>query len=57
MQERVLSTSFKDSVRDGIIVSKHHLASEGSFNEFQLIVAPHIDDVYAPMAAYRGRIR
>jgi chemotaxis protein methyltransferase CheR len=44
---------FSDEVRADLVFSKHHLPTDGSFNDFQLIVATHVNDLYSPAAAYR----
>ena len=43
-----------EEVRRNVVVSQHHLPTDGSFNEFQLILAPSVADTYAPAAAYRA---
>jgi chemotaxis protein methyltransferase CheR len=48
------AATFIPAVREQIIFSKHHLPTDGSFNEFHLVLAPNVDAVYAPAAAYRA---
>lgn len=45
---------FVPELRENIVFSKHHLPSDGSFNEFHLIIARGIFSFYGPAAAYRA---
>jgi chemotaxis protein methyltransferase CheR len=45
---------FLPELREGIVFSKHHLPSDGSFNEFHLILARGVFPFYGPAAAYRA---
>jgi chemotaxis protein methyltransferase CheR len=45
---------FADEIRSDLVFSTHHAPTDGSFNEFHFIVAPHLADIYGPVAAYRA---
>jgi chemotaxis protein methyltransferase CheR len=45
---------FIPELRENIVFSKHHLPSDGSFNEFHLIIARGVFSFYGPAAAYRA---
>lgn len=45
---------FIPELREGIVFSKHHLPSDGSFNEFHLVIARGVFPFYGPAAAYRA---
>jgi chemotaxis protein methyltransferase CheR len=43
-----------EEVRRSVVVSQHYLPTDGSFNEFQLVIAPHVAEALGPAAAYRA---
>jgi chemotaxis protein methyltransferase CheR len=45
---------FIPELRESIVFSKHHLPSDGSFNEFHLVIARGVFPFYGPAAAYRA---
>lgn len=44
----------KEELRRRVILSQHYLPTDGSFNEFQLVIAPHVGEAFGPAAAYRA---
>jgi chemotaxis protein methyltransferase CheR len=45
---------FTPELRESIVFSQHHLPSDGSFNEFHLVIARGVFPFYGPAAAYRA---
>jgi chemotaxis protein methyltransferase CheR len=49
-----LGMRFVPELRERIVFSKHHLPSDGSFNEFHLVISRGVFAFYGPAAAYRA---
>jgi chemotaxis protein methyltransferase CheR len=45
---------FITELRESIVFSKHHLPSDGSFNEFHLVISRGVFSFFGPAAAYRA---
>jgi chemotaxis protein methyltransferase CheR len=46
--------AFKSELREQIVFARHNLATDGSFNEFQLVVARNVVTHFNRALAYRA---